>query len=306
MTIVVNPYSQREAWIERLGAMLPDDELRLWPDTGDAATVEFAIAWRLPRATMHSFTNLRAVLSLSAGAEQWQQEGMPDVPIVRLADPAMSSEMAAYAVHWVMHHQRRFDVILEQQRQGIWDEPPSTPAWDYNVGVLGYGTIGMTIGHAFKQLGYQVSGWSRSGRSEPGVTHYAGAEQLVEFLGAVDAVVNVLPSTPETTKLLDRPRLAAMRPGSVLVNIGRGTVLDEFALVEALDGGPLGAAVLDVTDPEPPPADSPLWNHPGVVLTPHVAGRTRLETSSELVVANIARIRSGEEPFPLLDRSVGY
>ncbi len=292
--------------MSRLGTMLPDDELLLWPELGDPAEVEFVIGWRLPRATMQSLVDLRAVLSLSAGAEQWQLDGMPDVPVVRLADPAMSSEMAGYAVHWVMRHQRRFDLVIDQQRRKEWSEPDSTPAWGYDVGILGYGTIGATIGQAFGELGYRISGWSRSRRSEPGVTHYAGAEQLDGFLAGVDAVVNVLPSTPETTRLLDRDRLAAMRPGSILVNLGRGTVLDEEALIDALDDGPLGAAVLDVTDPEPPSADSPLWTHPGVVLTPHIAGRTRLETSSELVVANIERIRRGEDPYPLLDRSRGY
>ena len=306
MTIVLNPYSEPEAWLDRLGPMLPDDDLLLWPETGEPSEVEFVIAWRLPRAAMQEFVNLQAVLSLSAGAEQWQSEGMPDVPVVRLADPAMSKEMAGYAVHWVMRHQRRFAEIIAQQRRGEWSEPPSTPAWDYDVGILGYGTIGATIGHAFRELDYRVSGWSRSGPSEPGVTHYAGTEQLDDFLGSVDAVVNVLPSTPETTGLLTGDRLAAMRPGSVLVNLGRGTVLDEDALIEALDDGPLGAAVLDVTDPEPPAADSPLWSHPAVVLTPHIAGRTRLETSSELVVDNITRIRNGQDPSPLLDRSRGY
>ena len=130
--------------------------------------------------------------------------------------------------------------------------------------------------------------------------------QLEAFLGDCDAVIDVLPSTDETRHVLDAERLAQFTEGSLLVNIGRGTTVDEVALLDALDSGPIAAAVLDVTDPEPPAEDSPLWQHPKVTLTPHVAGRTRLETSVALVVANIARIRSGEAPFPLLDRTRGY
>lgn len=306
VSIVVNPYSDPERWLAHLGTLLPDDDLYAWPEIGDPSDVEFVIGWRLPRATMRSFVNLRYVLSLSAGAEQWMQEGMPDVPVVRLEDPSMSEEMAAYALHWVLHHQRAFDQMLEQRRSRIWEEPPSVPAWDYRVGILGYGLIGRRIAAAFTELGYLVRGWSRTGGRRDDAVQYAGPDQLAEFLGDSDAVINVLPSTAETHHLLDAERLALFTNGSLLVNIGRGTTVDEEALLAALDDGPLAAAVLDVTDPEPPADDSPLWEHPRVILTPHVAGRTRLETAAALVVENIARIRSGGTPFPLLDRDRGY
>jgi len=306
MSIVLNPYSRPEEWMSEFARLLPEETVHLWPDVGDPADVEFVIAWIMPRAALRDLPNLQAVLSLGAGAEQWQKDGMPDVPVVRLVDPAMSDEMATYALAWVLRLQRRFEVCEAQQRDGVWGDVDYTQAWKYHVGILGYGNIGARVGQAFLDLGYPVNGWSRSGGDDPNVTHYTGADELDAFLANSDAVVNVLPSTAATTDLLDAMRFEQMREGSILVNMGRGTVLVDDDLIDALDNGPLATAVLDVTDPEPTPPESAFWAHPKVILTPHVAGSTQVRSASELVAANIMRIRAGEQPFPLLDRSRGY
>ena len=307
MSIVLNPYRRDEEWSDVFAELLPDDEIHLWPELGDPEEVEFVVAWRMPRAALAQLPNLRAILSLGAGAEQWQKDGMPDVPVVRLADPAMSNEMASYALHWVIHLQRRFDLSVGLQRSHRWEEPEYTQAWAFPVGILGYGTIGSRIGRFFVELGHPVHAWSRSGGSSEGVEHYAGLDELGDFLGASRAVVNVLPSTPETTGLLTRERFGQFAEDSIFVNIGRGSVVEnEDDLVEAIDNGPLRAAVLDVTDPEPPAPDSPLFDHPAVFLTAHVAGSTQVRSAATLVADNIGRIRRGEEPFPLLDRARGY
>jgi len=307
VTIVLNPFSRQAEWLAELTRQIPDDEVVTWPDIGDPAEVEFVVAWVMPRSAMKTFTNLKAVLSLGAGAEQWQKEGMPDdITIVRLADPEMSSEMAAYALYWVLHFQREFVQAGPNQATNTFEQPSYTQAYEYPVGILGYGTIGARIGQLFGSLGYPINGWSRSGGSDPGVIHYAGLNELDGFLANSCAVINVLPSTEATTNLLDATRLSQFAQGSILVNIGRGTVLNQDALVEALDHGPLRAAILDVTTPEPLPQDSPLWDHPNVHLTSHVAGSTIVRSAAKLVVDNIERIRAGEDPFPVLDRSRGY
>lgn len=307
MSIVLNPWARDEEWLEALSQMLPDEHISLWPECPDPAEVEFVIAWRMKRADLATFTSLRAILSLGAGAEQWQKDGTPDVDIVRLADPAMSDEMAAYALHWVIRLQRRFDVMAEQQAAGAWELVDWPQAPGFRVGILGYGTIGSRIGRAFSDLGYPVNAWSRSGTSDVAVQSFAGADELSDFLGSSDAVINVLPNTEATAGLLDADRLAQFANGSIFVNIGRGTVLSSEAdLLHALDTGPLRAVVLDVTDPEPPAPDSPLFAHPAVHLTPHVAGSTQVRTASRLIADNIMRVRAGERPFPLVDRTRGY
>jgi len=156
-------------------------------------------------------------------------------------------------------------------------------------------------------VGYPVNAWTRSGRDDETVRHYAGQEQLGEFLAASDAVVNVLPSTESTTGLLTADRLNQFAEGSIFVNVGRGSVLaDEAELLHALDHGPLAAAVLDVTSPEPPVDGSPLYTHPAVTLTPHISGMTQVRSAAKIIAANIKRLRAGDPPFPMLDRTRGY
>ncbi|MDW3177173.1 MAG: glyoxylate/hydroxypyruvate reductase A [Acidimicrobiia bacterium] len=307
MSIIVNPWNRPEEWLEHLRSALPTEEIHAWPECPDARAVEFVVAWRMKRTDLATFTGLRAILSLGAGAEQWQKDGTPDVDIVRLADPAMSDEMAAYALHWVIRLQRGFDATDDRQRRGVWAEVDYVQAANYRVGVLGYGTIGGRIGRAFTDLGYRVNAWSRSGTDDENVQSFRGDHELATFLGHSDVVINVLPNTAETTGMLDSARLSQFADGAILINIGRGTVLSSEAdLIEALDHGPLRAAVLDVTDPEPPHSDSPLWAHAAVHLTPHIAGSTQVASAARLVADNILRIRRGEQPFPLVDRARGY
>lgn len=307
VSIVLNPWSRADEWLDRFQALLPDDEIHLWPSCPDRDAVEFVVAGRMKRADLATFTGLRAILSMGAGVEQWQKEGTPDVDIVRLSDPTMADEMAAYALHWVVRLQRHFDVMEDQRDRGEWEPVPYVQSPNYRVGLLGYGAIGGRIGRAFTDLGFPVNAWSRSGTDDASVTSFRGDGELDHFLASSDAVINVLPNTESTTKLLDAQRLGCFADGAVFINIGRGTVLSSEAdLVEALDNGPLREAVLDVTEPEPPAPDSPLFTHPRIHLTPHISGSTQVASASQLIADNISRIRRGERPFPLLDPTRGY
>ena len=307
MTILLNPWADPDAWFEKFSELLPDEELVLWPNCPDPESVELLIAWRMERTDLATFTNLDSILSMGAGADQWLRDGSPDVRVVRLADPGMAGEMAAYAVHWVTHFHRGFDQRFDPANLDTWGLATLAPARKYKVGMLGFGQIGRRIGAAFNDLGYDVHAWSRSGVSDDWVSSFAGLDQLEEFLGTCDAIVNILPNTPETNGLLTATRFAQFKTGATFVNIGRGTVVaDEKELVAAVDSGKLGAAALDVTNPEPPASDAAILNHPRIQVTPHIAGLTQNETAAELIAANVRRIRAGEDPFPVVDRSAGY
>jgi len=306
VAIVVNPGGRVEQWERELALQMPDEDLRVWPDVGDRSDVDYLVSWRMSRADLDTMPNLKAILCTGAGTEQWQKPGI-EVPVVRLADQEMANEMAAYALAWVIRHQRGFSEAEASQRRGEWEAPNYTQPYEYHVGVLGYGEIGSRVGRAFADLGYQVNAWTRSGRDESGINHFAGTDELDVFLGQSDAVINALPSTDATIGLLTADRLAKFRDGSTFVNIGRGTILaDEADLLRALDTGPLGAAVLDVTDPEPPVEGSPLYTHEAVTLTAHLSGATQIRSAAQLIAANVARLRAGEPAFPLLDRTRGY
>lgn len=311
MSILVNPWASPAQWMAELAQHLPDEELLLWADveeTLDRDAVEMVAAWRMKRDDLQSFPNLHTILSMGAGTEQWQSDGTPSVRIVRLADPAMSDEMAAYALHWVTHFQRGFDAVYSPADVSNWGSGalPVPAPHQYRVGILGYGTIGRRIGRAFTDLGYPVNAWSRSGTDDPAVTSFAGTEQLASFLDSCDAVINVLPNTPATSGLLTAERFEQFS-GATFINVGRGTVVaSEDDLVAAVAAGHVGAVALDVTNPEPPSASSPLFGHPRIRITPHVAGSTQVPSAAELIAANITRIRNGEEPFPVVDPATGY
>lgn len=306
MSILLKPISEGGPWQEILAAELPGMRIQVWPDVEDPDAVEFAVMWRHDAEDLRRYRNLRAVLAMTAGVDKITGPGYPDAPVVRLSDEAMADEMAAYAVHWVVHFHRSLDVYLEQQKQRIWRPARPVEAAGFPVGFLGYGVMGRRVGEALAGLGYPIGAWTRTGGRDPGVTRFQGARGLEEMLGSSAAVINILPSTAETAGLMNAERFACFQEGAVYISIGRGATTVESGLPAALDEGPLGAAVLDVTEVEPLPEDSPLWRHPRVRITPHMSGFTRARTAAPLVAENIRRIQRGEQPSPLYDPKLGY
>ena len=306
VSVMLNPTAERRRWRDILTRELPDEHIQLWPDVTDPDSVEFAVFWHHDPADLLRYRRLRTILSVSAGVEQFLGGAYPDLPIVRLSDPAMADEMAAYAVHWVVHFHRRMDTYLELQAVPEWRPIRTVDAHGFPVGILGYGVMGRRVGEALTRLGYPVGAWTRSGGHDPDITHHCGPAGLERMLGSSAAVINILPLTPETEELMNARRFAWCKPGALYMSMGRGGTTVESDLLAALDRGPLGKAVLDVTSAEPLPAGSPLWNHPRVRITPHASGFTRARTAAPVVAANIRRIRRGEQPFPLYQPGRGY
>lgn len=151
-----------------------------------------------------------------------------------------------------------------------------------------------------------MAGWSRSRHQVEGVATFAGETELPDFLARTDILVCLLPLTDATRGLLGAELFARLPRGAMLVNAGRGGHLDQEALLAALDGDQLAAAVLDVCEPEPLPAGHPLWDHPKVLITPHIASRSRSEASLDAIIENLRRHRAGEPLIGLIDRQRGY
>ncbi len=306
VSVMLNPTTERQEWLEILRRELPDERIHIWPDIEDPDSIEFAVFWVHDPEDLRRYPNLKAILSVSAGVEQFLRGDYPEVPIVRMADRAMAAEMAAYVTHWVVHFHRRMDKYLELQAAAEWRPIRMAGAGSFGVGMLGFGAIGRQVGEALTRFGYPVMAWTRTGGADQRITHFHGADGLKEMLKRCKAVINVLPVTPGTTGLMNRRRFSYFEPGALYISIGRGATTVETDLVDALDDQIVGAAVLDVTTEEPLPATSPLWNHPRVRITPHASGFTRALTAAPLVAANILRIRKGEQPFPLYDPKRHY
>jgi glyoxylate/hydroxypyruvate reductase len=155
-------------------------------------------------------------------------------------------------------------------------------------------------------LGFKVLGWSRTPKQEPGVECRHGPEGMRRFLELSEILVMTLPLTRDTAGILAADTLRSLPKGSHIVNIARGGLIVEADLLQALEAGHITGAFLDVTEREPLPPDSPLWGHPRVRLTPHIAGLTNPQTAVEPIAENIRRLRSGEPLLDLVDLSRGY
>mgnify|MGYP005819565087 FL=1 len=278
-------------------------DLRCWPDVGRVTDIVFALAWKPPEDAFANLPALRAVGSLGAGVDHLVDR--PDLPddilLTRLAGPRLAADLAAYLVAMTVDWWKRLD---EQRHCREWRplEPRPTP----RIGLLGTGTMGRAAAQAFRTLGLEVSGWNRSGTACDSMATSSGDDGLARLAGRSDALINVLPLTAATTGLLDRALFERMPSDSLLVNVGRGDHLVEADLLAALDDQRPGRAVLDVFAEEPLAADHPFRDHPRIVVTPHIAGRTDPAEAARLALGQYRSIRRGEAPAGRVDRTRGY
>jgi len=172
--------------------------------------------------------------------------------------------------------------------------------------VLGLGELGRACARSLARIGFNVTGWSRSAHDVDGIRCLSGPETLASALNEAEICVLLLPLTPETENLMDAARLAALPRGAIVLNPGRGPLVDDDALLAALDAGQIGHATLDVFRQEPLPPEHPFWAHDRVTVTPHIASETRPSSSARVIAENIRRGEAGEPFLHLVDRGLGY
>ncbi len=258
-----------------------------------------------PLTDFTPFTRCKAVLSLWAGVERIVSNPTLTQPLARMVDPGLTQGMIEYVTGHVLRHHLGMDAHIHA-RPGAWRpiEPPL--AQERIVGFLGLGQLGQGCAQALQALGFQVIGWSSTPKVLPGIACHHGPEGLKSVLQAAEILVTLLPHTPQTESLLNETRLAQMREGAVLINPGRGALIDEPALLDALDRGQIAHATLDVFRAEPLPADHPFWHHPRVTVTPHIAATTRAASAARVIANNIARVETGETLQHEVSRDHGY
>lgn len=300
-------------WKERFDAVCRDRQVWLLPDASlDPAEVAYAAVWKPKSGELAAFSNLRVIFNLGAGVDALMADrSLPDVPLVRVAVPDLTGRMTEYVVLHVLMHHRQEPYLRQSQREKRWAPKFQWAANAVSVGIMGLGTLGADAAEVLRRLGFQVAGWSRSQRQLDGVECFHGGAGLDAFLRRTDILVCLLPLTPETRGILDRDVFTRLNRASplgapVLINAGRGGLQNEADILTCLDDGTLGAASLDVFTQEPLPADSPFWNHPRVMLTPHNAADTDPDAISRYVAAQIARFERGEVLENVVDRRRGY
>ncbi|MBW4706239.1 glyoxylate/hydroxypyruvate reductase A [Roseobacter sp. YSTF-M11] len=261
-----------------------------------------------PNAPLQDFApyaRAKAVLNLWAGVEAVVDNRTLKIPLARMVDPGMTQSMTEWVVGHVMRYHLGFDRHIVNPDH-LWE--PHTPplAAERNVCILGMGALGTSVAGSLRGLGFSVSGWSRRAKSVEGVTLHHGPDGLKTALSEAAIVILLLPDTAATENTLNAETLAHLPKGAFIINPGRGPLIDDAALLAALDSGHIAHATLDVFRIEPLPQDHPFWAHPGVTVTPHVAAETRPITASRVIAENIRRGEAGEPFLLLVDRSRGY
>lgn len=256
-------------------------------------------------AAWPSLPRLQWIQSTWAGLAPLRPVAEAGVPVTGVKD-VFGAQMSEYVLGHLLAHVLDLPGRRCAQRERRWDARPTGTLEGRTLGVMGTGSIGTAIAERAAAFGMIVLGFSRSGAAKPPFETVYAPAQCREFLGRCDMLVGVLPHTPETVGLLDRAALAALPPGAVLVNVGRGSLVDERALVDALVTGDLGGAVLDVFREEPLPEDHPFWSTPGVTITAHVAARSWPEDIARIFIDNLQRWRGGQTLRYRFDPSRGY
>lgn len=251
------------------------------------------------------YTRCKAVLNLWAGVENITGNMTLNVPLARMVDHGLTQGMVEWVIGHVMRHHLGIDLQINSQ-DGIWRPHFPPLAEDRIVTLLGLGVLGTSSAQALCQLGFKVRGWSRRKKSVDRIECYHGDYGLKDALSGADFVVLLLPDTPTTENTLTRKTLGLLKKGAFVINSGRGPLIDDEALLEALDSGQIGHATLDVFRIEPLPNTHPFWSHPKVTVTPHIAAATRPEYSVPVIVENIRRGENGEPFLHLVDRQNGY
>ncbi|KIC15511.1 NAD(P)-dependent oxidoreductase [Leisingera sp. ANG-DT] len=296
-----------EQLAEELRAMAPGADIRPVSAPGNLDEVTVLAVSALKGDLPEHLPNLKLVQKLGAGVDTIVAHPSlaPHVRVARLRPLEPAHEIAEFCLAYVLRDQRNMLAHAASQSRSAWEPRAPGRPQETTVGILGLGHIGGLTAQLMRDLRFRVLGWSRSPKEIEGVDCCHGDTALVQMLGECDYVCSILPSTPATRQLMNADTLAAMKPGAVLINAGRGDLVDEPALLAALDNGTPGHAVLDVVSKEPLPADNPLWSHPQVTLTPHVSG-WHLGDALKDVVENLRRLEAGEELLHEVDRERGY
>jgi glyoxylate/hydroxypyruvate reductase len=307
VVIRVDP-ERREWWKETMSRLLPELDVVLWDeDKYRKEDISYAIVWSPPVGGLASLPNLECVLSVGAGVAHITDDPTypRKVPIIRTVGAALRQRMCEYVALHVLRIHRRLPEIEKAARAGEWKQFVEPVASNILVGLLGIGNLGAAVASTLRGLGYQVSGWSRRGRPIDGVRIFAHG-QLSQFLSGVNILISILPGTADTQDIINKSTISQLPQGSWVINVGRGSQVNDVDLIAALDSGHLAGAVLDVFRREPLPIDHPFWKHPKILITSHTASAIEPSVGGTIIAENLRAFMNGQKIADVVDIEQGY
>lgn len=306
--VLINSLKSSKQWEDEFHKQVSTDyphiDLRIWPDIGNVDDITQAVVAFPEQGAFAKLPKLKYIHSLWAGIERLVTD--PDrpygVPIFRMVDFGLTQGMVDYMTGHTYRHHLATDRVIRENAKADWNPVVPPLATDRKVGILGLGVLGMAVANNLHQCGFKVYGWSRSAKSSPDFFCLAGDQGLDVTLRESSILLLLLPRTPLTENIINAETLAKMPQGASIINAGRGELIDDDALLDALDTAHISGATLDVFREEPLPKDHRYWSHPRVLVTPHIAAETRIVSGTRTVLQNIHALEHGGDEFTIPGR----
>ena len=278
-------WPDKKAWLKYLKLKFKKHKIYTVEDKFNYEDIEIAIIWKLPNTIYSNLINLKIVFSLGAGVDHiLSLKSYNNTPIVRIKDVNMAKRMSNYAHSQILNYQLKLNLYNKAQRKKKWLEEQSTPHNNQiTIGILGVGYLGKYLGRYLKRLDYQVIGYKASPVNKKIAFFIYTKRKINNFIKESDIIVSLLPGTKETENFIDKKFLKKMKKKSLLINIGRGSSLNEEDIIEHLTQNKNFYASLDVFKNEPLKRNHKLWNNPNVIITPHVAATSDIESSVDYI-----------------------
>lgn len=306
--VIVTPAEDVSTWVKSLKQQNSDLTVEVYPDDTEREQTDFILTWSPPETIFKEFPNLKVLASMGAGVNHITK--LPNIPevvvVTKVNDPLLRTDMATYVLTQCLSHLRRLPEYFQQQEQQNWNKMSYRRPKDTQVGIMGIGTIGQTVGELLVKNNFQVSGWSHSEKNLENINTYAGKDRLAEFLKPLDILVCLLPLTTETEGILNKETFNQLPKNAYLINVARGDHLVEEDLLEALEKEQLSGAALDVFSEEPLPKEHSFWNNSKITITPHTASVTDPKSVSQSVIKNLKRLKQGEPLKDTVSLKKGY
>ena len=253
------------------------------------------------------FPDDAVIFSIFAGVEKTLLNKSIRQPLVRLIDIEMTECMAEWcAAHVLRYHLDLDEYIKPEKNEWKSHSTERLLANQVNVGILGLGILGTATANKLRKLDFNVTGWSTTEKNLSGIKSLVGLNGLAKILSNSDYLILLLPLTEGTKNIINSGSLKMVKKGAILINAGRGGLIEDNDLLKALDSGKISRCTLDVFDEEPLPKEHPFWFHDRVTVTPHISAPTRLQSSIKSILKNIGRIKKGLQPNGLVQKERFY
>lgn len=303
--LIIAPGRIMNEWRSAMIDLDPSLEIEIYPQVKDNNKISAALVWKYPHGVLREFPGLQWVSSLGAGVDHILHD--PQLPsnlrITRIIDENMNADITKMVITALTIFEKDLFRYYEDQLQEKWE--PSLTKRQLVIGMLGMGHIGKTIADSLSLLKYEITGFSKSGGNYKNLAIYS-ADQLDEFLSKINTLICTLPLTEETENFIDDTFLSKMNRESYLINVSRGKIIDDNALLKYLNNGILSKAYLDVFQEEPLPPGHDFWHHPKIFITPHISGVTNIENGAKQIVENYLLFQNENKLNNEIDKIKGY